>query len=196
MLGDLRIAGDASYGPLDGDGKRKEGSDFNDYLGLPWLYENDGRDAAEAPQHGCLDCSGYMRMIWGYRHHLPDSGYPDLVPLCLAPRAGEALPRRAFEQYDDGPGAILVPDTGTQVPYQVIERSVAIGDLVFFDASDDDGDRLDHVGMYMGPDAHGAHRFISSRKTADGPTFADVGGKSVLDGGGLYAKAFRGTRRI
>ena len=38
LLGDLRIAGDASYGPLLPDGTRDEGSDFNDYLGLRWLY--------------------------------------------------------------------------------------------------------------------------------------------------------------
>ena len=196
VLGDLRIAGDASYGPLDAHGKRQEGSDFNDYLGLPWLYASDGRDPAEASQRGCLDCSGYMRMIWGYRHQLPGSGYPDRVALSLAPRAGLSLPRRAFRQYTDGPGSILVPDTGVQVLVEAIESSVSIGDLVFFDASEDDGDRLDHVGMYIGRDSQGAHRFISSRKTVDGPTFADVGGKSVLDGAGLYAKAFRGTRRI
>src|SRR5262245_51968652 len=35
--GDLQIAGDASYGPLK-DRKREEGSDFNDYLGIEWVY--------------------------------------------------------------------------------------------------------------------------------------------------------------
>jgi len=34
LLGDLQIAGDASYGPRLPDGTRDEGSDFNDYLGL------------------------------------------------------------------------------------------------------------------------------------------------------------------
>src|SRR4029453_11694601 len=37
LLGDLQIAGDASYGPLLPNGKRDEGSDFNDYFGLRWL---------------------------------------------------------------------------------------------------------------------------------------------------------------
>ena len=81
LLGDLQIAGDASYGPLLPDGKRDEGSDFNDYLGLRWLYPADDPDRPEAAQHRCLDCSGYMRMVWGYRHQLPDAGYPDTIPL-------------------------------------------------------------------------------------------------------------------
>jgi hypothetical protein len=34
---DLQIAGDAFYGPLK-DGKREERSDFNDYLGVEWMY--------------------------------------------------------------------------------------------------------------------------------------------------------------
>ncbi len=34
----LQIAGNASYGPLQSDGTRQEGSDFNDYLGVPWSY--------------------------------------------------------------------------------------------------------------------------------------------------------------
>ena len=48
LLGDLQIAGDASYGPLLRDGTRDEGSDFNDYLGLRWLYPADAPDRPEA----------------------------------------------------------------------------------------------------------------------------------------------------
>jgi hypothetical protein len=191
--GDLDIAGDASYGPLDPDGRREEGSDFNDYLGLRWLYPTEGADSQETAQKGCLDCSGYMRMIWGYRHQLPGSGYPATVPLSIRPRGGSTLPRRAFEMYDAGPGLVLVPDAGVQVTDL---GALDIGDLVFFDASDDDGTQLDHVGMYLGPDLDGKHRFISSRKTPDGPTLADRGGSSVLDGSGFYAKAFRAVRRL
>lgn len=33
----LQIAGDANYG-LEKDGKRQEGADFNDYLGIPWKF--------------------------------------------------------------------------------------------------------------------------------------------------------------
>lgn len=34
--GNMQIAGTAAYGPLAEDGRRLEGSDFNDYLGLAW----------------------------------------------------------------------------------------------------------------------------------------------------------------
>jgi hypothetical protein len=193
LEGDLQIAGDASYGPLSEDGRRKEGSDFNDYLGLRWLYPTDPPDAAEPDQQQCLDCSGYMRMIWGYRHHLPGAGYPDTVPLSLRPRSGSTLPRRSFEIYTEGPGIILVPDTGKQV---VSLDAFDIGDLVFFDASDDDRGRLDHVGLYLGRDSAGARRFLSSRKIPNGPTLADRGHRSTLNGTGYYAKAFRAVRRV
>jgi cell wall-associated NlpC family hydrolase len=193
MLGDLQIAGDASYGPLLRDGTRDEGSDFNDYLGLRWLYPADDPDRPEASQHRCLDCSGYMRMVWGYRHHLPGAGYPDTIPLSRDPHEHTTLPRRSFELYEDATGIILIEDAGTRPKNRDL---LAAGDLVFFDADADDGDRLDHVGMYLGKDASGAHRFISSRKTADGPTFADAGGRSALNGTGTYPNGFRGARRL
>lgn len=88
---------------------------------------------------------------------------------------------------------ILVPDTGTQV---VTLTAFDIGDLVFFDASDDDRGRLDHVGLYLGRDTKGAHRFLSSRKIPNGPTLADKGHRSILNGTGYYAKAFRAVRRL
>ena len=67
---------------------------------------------------------------------------------------------------------------------------------MFFDASDDDGAEIDHVGLYLGPDTAGHKRFISSRKSANGPTMGDYRGASLLDGTGLYARSFRSTRRL
>jgi cell wall-associated NlpC family hydrolase len=52
---------------------------------------------------------------------------------------------------------------------------IGIGDLVFFDADSKDGSQIDHVGMYLGRDSEDHHRFISSRKRADGPTMGDLG---------------------
>lgn len=193
LLGDLQIAGDASYGPLLPDGRRDEGSDFNDYLGLRWLYPVESPDRPEASQHRCLDCSGYMRMVWGYRHQLPDAGYPDTIPLSRRPQSNTTLPRRSFEIYEGATGIILIEDVGTQpTGLDILDA----GDLVFFDVDRDDGARLDHVGMYLGTDASAAHRFISSRKTADGPTLADAGGRSILNGTGTYARRFRAARRL
>jgi cell wall-associated NlpC family hydrolase len=193
LLGDLQIAGDASYGPLLRDGTRDEGSDFNDYLGLRWLYPADPPDRPEASQHRCLDCSGYMRMVWGYRHQLPDTGYPDTIPLSRRPQSSTTLPRRSFELYEGATGIILIEDGGTQATDLDI---LDAGDLVFFDVERDDGARLDHVGMYMGTDVTGARRFISSRETANGPTLADAGGRSILNGTGTYARRFRAARRL
>jgi hypothetical protein len=189
---DLQIAGDASYGPLK-NGKREEGSDFNDYLGIEWVYPGKV-DKPEQPQRYCLDCSGFIRMVWGYRHHLPGYGYSDTVPLCLKPRQShDAIPRSSFEIYEAAPGVIIVRNVGTQVEDF---SSIRIGDLLFFDADPDDGTRIDHVGMYLGLDGGNHHRFISSRKGANGPTLGDYKGKSLLDGTGLYAKSFRAVRRL
>jgi cell wall-associated NlpC family hydrolase len=190
--GGLPIAGDAAYGPLK-DGKREEGADFNDYLGIAWKYP-EKLDKPEPSQRSCLDCSGFVRMVWGYRHNLPGGRYADLVPLCLTPRRDHsAIPRRAFQIYEAAPGVVIEPDSGDQIKDF---SQLGVGDLVFFDADDNDGTRIDHIGMYLGPDAGGHHRFISSRKGANGPTLGDYKGKSILDGIGLYAKSFRAARRL
>ena len=82
-------------------------------------------------------------MVWGYRHHLPDSGYSDSVPLARGLSDDNQLPRRAIEMYDDATGLVLVEDTDQQV---TDFDHLDIGDLVFFDGSTDDGDAIDHVG--------------------------------------------------
>ena len=176
------LSSDASYGPLLDSGSRAEGADFNDYLGLTWSY-GERTDVHEVDQRGALDCSGFARMVLGYRLGLPLTLEPD----------GAALPRRSFEQLQSAPGIVTVPDTGTR-PDSV--EALAPGDLVFFDGSSDDGARIDHVGIYLGKDTAGAPRFISSRKTVDGPTLGDVGGRSVLSGTGHYAAAWRAARRV
>ena len=90
-----------------------------------------------------------MRMVWGYRHHLPDAGYPDTIPLSRRPHSNTTLPRRSFEIYEGATGIILIENAGTQATDL---DSVEVGDLVFFDVERDDGPRLDHVGMYLGAD--------------------------------------------
>jgi hypothetical protein len=70
------------------------------------------------------------------------------------------------------------------------------GDLVFFDADPSDDPAIDHVGMFLGRDEAGRSRFISSRKSPNGPTLGDVHGASLLDGTGLYARSFRSARRL
>lgn len=192
--GDLQIAGDASYGPLRADGTREEGSDFNDYLGIPWTYPDGTLDPPEKRQFRCLDCSGFMRMVWGWRPCMPRERSGSIaLGLEAQQPPRRALPRRAVDMAAAGPGIAIVPNTGTQV---TDFKRLAVGDLVFFDASDDDGTDIDHVGLYLGLDDSGRHRFVSSRKGADGPTLGDVKGASLLDGTGTFAKAFRAVRRL
>jgi cell wall-associated NlpC family hydrolase len=189
--GGLQIAGDAAYGPLV-NGKRQEGADFNDYLGVDWTYPDRRVDDAELHQLHCLDCSGFVRMVWGFRRHAPNT--EPAMPLARKASAdGSALPRRAVQMAARAPGVLIERNRGLQL--RDFSR-LGIGDLVLFDADDDDGTAIDHVGLYLGVDSDGHHRFISSRKGANGPTLADVRGKSILDGNGLYARSFRAVRRL
>src|SRR5262249_6631337 len=144
-------------------------------------------DPPEPKQFRCLDCSGYMRMIWGYRHHLPGAEYEDRVPLSLSPMPDHGtMPRRAYQIYEGAPGVIIVPRRKRVTDFSKLRT----GDLVFFNADPKDGRRIDHLGMYLGRDADRRHRFISSRKKRNGPTLSDYKGASLLDGNGLYAAAF------
>lgn len=177
----LRIAGDAGYGAASADGTLQEGADFNDYLGIRWDYASRW-DAPEANELTGLDCSGYIRMLFGYR-----AG----VPMTLNPAPG-LLPRRSFQMSEDAPGVVVHKSTVQVKTFDGMQP----GDLVFFDAETDSAGQIDHVGMFLGTDTAGKHRFISSRKSANGPTLGDQNARSILDGSGYYAKAFRGVRRL
>lgn len=174
--GGMQYAGDAGYGPLQADGTRQEGSDFNDYLGITW-----GTDVPEASQFRCLDCSGAVRMIYGYR-----GGY-DLG----------MIPRVSYDIAANGPGTIIVQNTGVAPGAEDLAK-IQVGDVLCFDADTGDGTQIDHVGMYLGIDsATGVMRFYSSRKTVNGPTIADVGGPSVIGTiTGNYAQTLRLVRRF
>lgn len=174
-------AQDAEYGPLAADGTRQEGADFNDFLGVSWEYGSEV-DPPEADQLGSLDCSGFTRMVFGYRLGVPMTLTPD----------GVRLPRRSAQMLASAPGVVTIPDTGAVPSPSRLDP----GDLLFFDASTDDGDAVDHVGIYLGRDADGHPRFVSSRKTPDGPTMGDVGGNSLLSGTGTYARTWRAARRL
>jgi hypothetical protein len=189
-----QIAGDAQYGPLTDSGDREEGADFSDYLGIEWTFPDrpGDPDEPEARQLHCLDCSGFIRMAWGFRQHSPNAAPLGAVPLSLNVLPGY-LPRRAFQMCAGGPGVLRVPFQRHQIT-QLGELET--GDLVFFKVDETDREEVDHVGMYLGVDTRGHYRFISSRKTANGPTLADTGGRSVLDGNGTFGKNFRAVRRL
>jgi cell wall-associated NlpC family hydrolase len=163
------------------DARYAFGADFNDYLGITSIYGN--TVVAPKPANlGALDCSGFVRLVFGYR-----SG----VPLSLSVSPGR-LPRQAMDQLAGGPGRVVATSSAQVTAI----GSLRPGDLVFFDASTADGTAVDHVGIYLGVDTQGHRRFVSSRRSADGPTFGDVSGASTIDGTGYWARAFRGIRRV
>jgi hypothetical protein len=186
----VQIAGDADYGPLNERGARREGADFNDYLGQAWSFDDGKRRRPRGDMLHSLDCSGFIRMVWGFRSGLPLARGAVTV--------GNAIPRRAVQMDAMAPGVVIIarrPTTETRIPPSPKDR-LQPGDLVFFDADPSDGAAVDHVGIFLDKDRDGHLRFISSRKGANGPTLGDDHGASLLDGTGLYARSFRSARRF
>jgi cell wall-associated NlpC family hydrolase len=183
----VQIAGDAQFGPvskIDPDG-RAENSDFYDYLGLSWSFPDGKKEKPSAKHLRALDCSGFIRMVYGYR-----LGYP----MHDTNTKGVGLPRRAFAIAAYGPGVQLLPNTGEQAAD--LDR-LQPGDLLFFTAGPVLGKNIEHSGIFLGVDSAGHYRFISSRAKANGPTLGDSGGASIIDGADAYwAVRFRTARRI
>lgn len=194
--GVVQVRGPASYGPFatDGLGGRQEGGDLNDYMNLTWDYAGT-KDTPEADQAAVrsLDCSGFVRMVFGpagVGFRVSNGGTPD----------GVSIPRVSRDQaLAVAPGVQIIAHTGAVPPDPaLIATTLQVGDILGFDATSDPGEdegQVDHVGIYLGLDTAGHPRFISSRKTPDGPTMSDTGGNSTLDGTGLYARAWRSARR-
>lgn len=135
-----------------------------------------------------IDCSGYMRMMFGYRAR---------YPLMSSDASGDGLPRTANGMARSKQGADILPLTGITPK----DRPTGIdqlqpGDLVFFKLDARTKQRLDHVGMVLGYDTEGHLLFVSSREEVNGPTIGDVGGVSRLDGNGYYAKTLRSAKRL
>ncbi|MER7517159.1 NlpC/P60 family protein [Streptomyces sp. NPDC126499] len=189
-----RVLGEAGYSKADPTtGLRKVGADFHEYMGLDWDFPASGEHAAADPDFkGHLDCSGFVRMVYG--HHMG-------IPMVLYRQFdGHGLPRESKDIAASGPGVKIADGGVGQAPPL---DGLRIGDAVFFD-TDEDSDAGGHIGIYLGPDQHGGLRFVSSRKTPNGPTIADVGGRSILNGaprtetsnGDLYTHALRVIRRF
>ncbi|CAL9466066.1 NlpC/P60 family protein [Streptomyces sp. Tu 3180] len=186
-------AGDANFGPLntagaEGGDLRLEQSDFYDYLGLPYPFRDGVTGTPEAVRARSLDCSGFIRMVLGYRAR---------YPLMSSDTSGDGLPRTANGMARSDQGVDILPLTGVSAD----DRPSAIdqlqpGDLVFFKLDARTEERLDHVGMVLGYDTEGHLIFVSSREEVNGPTIGDIGGVSRLDGNGYYAKTLRSAKRM
>jgi cell wall-associated NlpC family hydrolase len=194
------------------------GADFNDYLGTSWKPPDASVRPPDPAMLGKLDCSGYMRMIWGSRTNFTYKGTSASLPLSLDAVTG-MLPRRSYQQYVSGPGKVIIPFRRVPVggsaakggtPTAAEVSGLAAGDLVFFDMTCDYGATspscsadpavaIGHVGMFLGADNAGNLRFISARTSSDGPTIGNVSGWSILNSttaSSSFAKRFRAARRL
>ncbi|GAA1345131.1 NlpC/P60 family protein [Saccharothrix algeriensis] len=185
--GGPQVLGESGYGPLDpDDGTRREGADFHEYMGIAWTFPDGEHRPAPGPEwHRALDCSGMIRMVFGYHLGVP------LVTDRPADFDGRNLPRKAVHIGPHGPGVVIERDDGGKPSL----TGIRVGDVVCFDADGSPGS-IDHVGIYAGRDQDGRPRFVSSRKTVNGPTISDLGGESTLDGNGEYANGLRIIRRF
>ncbi|MDF6043760.1 C40 family peptidase [Streptomyces sp. JH14] len=184
-----QVLGEAGYGYLDPQGFRYEGADFHEYMNVGWTFPGGDYTGPSAKQAGNLDCSGYTRMVYGYHMGVPMAAGEDT--------SATRLPRKSRHMVDYAPG-VRVDRTadGTTPP---AAAQLQPGDLVLFNADSGDDNptvTVDHVGIYLGKDADGKRRFLSSRKTGNGPTMADLGGASLLDGTGTYATHLHTVHRI
>ncbi|MER8046864.1 NlpC/P60 family protein [Streptomyces sp. NPDC094032] len=197
--GGRQVLGESAYSKADPTtGLRTVGADFQEYLGIPYDFPGYPRREPEAEFLRCLDCSGYVRMVFGY--HL---GLPLLHESAAA--GTQALARTSSGMATAAPGVTIAESAvGSTPPLD----GLRIGDTVYFDTDATTDDPGGHVGVYVGPDRYGKRRFVSSRKSPNGPTLGDVGGKSILDGrpnvtengvtkkGDIYTVTLRVIRRF
>ncbi|MGW0823673.1 NlpC/P60 family protein [Streptomyces sp. NPDC002845] len=183
-----QVLGESGYGYLDPQGYRYEGADFHEYMNTGWTFDDGGYTGPSSKQVGNLDCSGYTRMVYGYHMGVPMAAGQDTT--------GLRIPRRSRDMADHTPGVRIARTDGTNPPAAPLLQP---GDLVLFNADSGDDNptpTADHVGIYLGPDASGKRRFLSSRKTVNGPTMSDLGGNSLLDGTGTYARTLHTVHRV
>ncbi|MEV5438676.1 NlpC/P60 family protein [Streptomyces sp. NPDC052682] len=183
-----QVLGEAGYGYLDPQGYRYEGADFHEYMNTGWTFPDGTYRGPSSKQAGNLDCSGYTRMVYGYHLGVPLAAGEDT--------SGTRLPRTSRHMAEHAPGVLIARTDGTTPP---TASQLQPGDLVFFNADSGDDNpapTVDHVGIHLGTDASGRRRFLSSRKTVNGPTLSDLGGPSLLDGTGTYARTLHTVRRV
>ncbi|WP_406174530.1 NlpC/P60 family protein [Streptomyces sp. NBC_00996] len=183
-------AGDAVFGPYKADGvDRLEQNDFYDYLGIPYTFRTGTTMDARKERYRALDCSGFMRMVWGYRSR---------YPLMATDTLGDGLPRSANGMARSKVGVDIIKLRGP-APWYTRPTNIDMlqpGDLLFFKMDHRTADHIDHVALYLGLDTEGHKVFVSSRKEQNGPTIGDKGGVSRIDGNGFYAGLFRSAKRL
>ncbi|HEX5993930.1 MAG TPA: NlpC/P60 family protein [Jiangellales bacterium] len=181
----VRYAGDAGFGYVHSRDER-DGADFYDYLEIPWDFPDDGRVKPSRRWDRDLDCSGYLRLIYGYRFGIPLLNQ-------TATTTVDGLPRTAASMAAYARSVVIAAGPNPSRPPTDLS-AMQPGDLVFF-ALHDDPALITHSGIYLGDDTDGGMRFVSSRGTVDGPTMGDVRGDSVVDSG-YFEKRLRRVIRL
>jgi cell wall-associated NlpC family hydrolase len=167
----VRYAGDASFGYINEESTR-DGADFYDYLGIPWTWPTGEVTRPAVKWAGALDCSGYIRLIFGYRM--------GMLLHRTNRRVDDGLPRTAYAIATRAPSTLICEaDEPDQAPRDL--SRVAPGDVAFFALHDETPATMTHCGIVLGPDTDGGMRFVSSRESINGPTFGDVAGAGVID---------------
>jgi cell wall-associated NlpC family hydrolase len=169
----VRYAGDAGFGYVHTRDER-DGADFYDYLEIPWDFPDAGIKRPSPRWRGKLDCSGFIRLIYGYRFGIPLLNQSATTTV-------DGLPRTAASMASHARAVVIAAGRNPSRPPTDLS-AVRPGDLVFF-ALHDDPALITHSGIYLGTDTDGRMRFVSSRGTTDGPTFGDVRGDGVIDTG-------------
>lgn len=149
---------------------------------------------------GMLDCSGYMRMIWGYRNNFTAQSYYANIEL-TGGLIDDKLTRTSEDQYNGPTAGTKIIDFRPGCPTPDDLGKLRVGDLVFFDINGNGGSSytaIDHDGMYVGRDAQGDYRFISSRTSTGVSMRGDT--ESILNCSGSVSSSwpgwFRGARRL
>jgi hypothetical protein len=169
----VRYIGDAGFGYVHSADER-DGADFYDYLEIPWKFPDSGRARPSKRWDRELDCSGYVRLVYGYRFGIPMLNAPVNTTV-------DGLPRTAASMASYARSVLIAAGrTPSQAPTKL--SALQPGDLVFF-ALHNDPNLVTHSGIYIGNDQDGGMRFVSSRGTVDGPSFGDVRGDGVIDSG-------------
>lgn len=169
----VRYTGDAGFGYVHSRDER-DGADFYDYLEIPWRFPDAGSVKPSVRWARDLDCSGYIRLVYGYRFGIPLLNQ-------TATTTVDGLPRTAANMATYARSVVIAAAPRPGRPPTDLS-TMQPGDLVFF-ALHDDPALITHSGIYIGDDADGGMRFASSRGTVDGPTIGDVRGDGVLDSG-------------
>jgi len=169
----IRYAGDAGFGYVHTRDER-DGADFYDYLEIRWDFPDAGTKRPAKRWRGELDCSGFIRLIYGYRFGIRLLNQSATTTV-------DGLPRTAASMAAHARAVVIAAARNPSRPPTDLS-AVQPGDLVFF-ALHDDPALITHSGIYLGADTEGEMRFVSSRGTVDGPSFGDVRGDGVIDRG-------------